>query len=347
MSEEIPLFFNTPFDDNEVIDVDETFSEDITEEEEEGSESIDEGGETEPDIKDIQGEDELEPDPPPDDTPQDIDEVLEANEEITGNSSDAIKDLDEKTQENIFDDIITSTTEATDKWYDEAGNAYDKLSDVGVDEISKLTSVIEDTLGLVCNANITTPEFDIPVFDNIFKDLVFGGLDNLLDCLFKESLINISGRNMGNLLLDCVMIAVDRGSVKTALWIDDKLGSGIHDTFSGDIVPPVTQSMNLPLNHKLADNKNELDKMTRLFDKSDPHWYSFGITHRNGKEPRYRADPFVGLSDDSRTLFESDEEYRISVTIGEVAERHPSPTLADTYPLSHLTGCQPQCSLYV
>lgn len=338
MADEIPLYFTTPFDENEVVDVDEEFSDDINES---SDDQTDDNAppDGDPDIKDVVESEPIVPDPPESDLPEDLDEAIAESDSITEKDSTSLTDLDESLQDSIYNDITEAKSEVTDTWEDIEGEIYDKLPDVGLDTIAGLTSAMEDILGVVCNTNIKDPSFDVPVFDNIFDDLINNGLLDLMDCLYKESLIDDTGRNIRNVMLGGVIGGVNSGSVNTVVWLDDKLDGTMKDVYGGDFISPLTESMNLPLGHTYSDNQAELDKVTGLFSSNDDNWYGappLVSSDDSGTEPIYKLDAFVGVSEGSKFLFASDDQYRLSLVLGEDVIDNGEVTLSDLYPLSNL-----------
>ena len=173
MIDAIPVFINSPFDDNETVDPDEEFREDITHpdsevdsEEDDTTEgvSIEEEPLTGDDIKDVTGVDEIVPDPEDDGVPDSLDEALEDHKEITGTDASDIKKLSEDVQDSILDDIQEATSEATDTWSDLEGEINEKLPDVSELEISKLKEAMESILGVVCGNGVGNSDLDLPFF---------------------------------------------------------------------------------------------------------------------------------------------------------------------------------------
>lgn len=345
MIEAIPIFINSPFDDSELVDLDDEFTEDITRPESEGEENdVTEGIPDEEDIltgddiKDVTGVDEIVPDPPEDDIPEDIDEAIDEHKEVTGTDGSDIKELDEETQKNILDDIKDAKETATETWTDLDGKVNDKLDSITELDISRITDSMKSIFGVICGNGISNPDFEKPVFDNVFKDLISKGLKDLLDCLLKEGIISGMEDHVEGLILDSIGDVIDTGSLDMMTWASDSVTGGLGSTFGEELISPISNKVKLPLDHKKSDNKDSLDKMTGLYDNLKPDWTTgFMQSTEDDVSPKYSLDPFSNPSEGSRELYMSDNDYCVSVIAGDALRENGDKSIKDTYPLSYFT----------
>lgn len=344
MLEVIPVYINSPFDQSNEVDLDEEYTEDInhpdseTAEESNNTEGIPDDNEplTGDDVKDITGVDDIVPDPPENDIPNNIEEAIDGHKDITNTNAHDLKDLDESVQSSILDDIQEASSTATESWTDLEGTVSEKLDNVNIKDIAHLKNAMESILGVICGNGVANPDLDIPVYDNIFKDLINKGLKDLLDCLMKEGIISGLADHAESIVIDSINSVIKTGSPDMLTWTDETVTGGLGNYYKEELIPPISESIKLPLNHKKADNKSLLDSVTRVYSSLKPDWLYSPFRAESSSSSYRSLDAFTNPSEGMKTLYESDYNYTVSVIAGEAIKENGEKTIKDTHSLSYL-----------